>query len=65
MPLKPGQHLWMLVGGVVIHDGVDNLAGGNLRLDGVEKADALRLAQFAPEGNPKSDSYVRFDPLEA
>ena len=44
MPLKPGQHLWVFVGGVVINNGVDDLAGRNLRLNGVEEADELLMA---------------------
>jgi len=34
MPLKPGQHSRVLVGGIVIDNGVDDLAGWNLGLDG-------------------------------
>ena len=34
----------MLVGGVVVEDGVDDLAGGNLALDGVQEADELLMA---------------------
>ncbi|PWU02811.1 MAG: hypothetical protein C5B53_01230, partial [Candidatus Melainabacteria bacterium] len=33
-------------------------------LEGNSGAHAPRLARFAMEGNPKSDSYVRFEPLE-
>lgn len=44
MPLKPGQHLRVFVGGVVIDNCVDDLAGWNLRLDGVEEADELLVA---------------------
>jgi hypothetical protein len=39
MSAQPAQHLGMLVGGVVIQDHVDHLAGGDLTLDGVEEAD--------------------------
>ena len=35
--------LGMLVGGVVVDDGVDQLAGRDLRLDGVEEADELLM----------------------
>ena len=34
----------MLVGGVIVEDDVDGLAGGNLALDGVEEADELLMA---------------------
>jgi hypothetical protein len=39
MTRKPSPHGGMLVGGVIVEDGVDRLAGGNLALDGVEEAD--------------------------
>ena len=35
------HNLWMLVGGVVVHDGMDQLACGHLGLDGIEEADEL------------------------
>src|SRR3954452_1001516 len=38
---EPGQHLGLLVGGVVVEDDVDDLAGRDRRLDGVEEADEL------------------------
>lgn len=38
---EPGADLGMLVGGVVVDDGMDELAGRHLRLDGVEEADEL------------------------
>ena len=38
---EPGFDLGMLVGGVVVEDGVDQLAGRDLALDGVEEADEL------------------------
>jgi len=34
---EPRQHLGVVVGGVVVHDGVDQLAGRDRRLDGVEE----------------------------
>ena len=34
---------WVLVDGVVVEDGVDDLAGRDLRLDGVEEADELLM----------------------
>jgi hypothetical protein len=36
---QPFDHLGMLVGGVVVEDGVDGLAGRDLALDGVQGAD--------------------------
>ena len=41
MSLQPGPHLWVFVGGVVVQDGVDQLAGRDVALDGVEEADEL------------------------
>ena len=34
---QPSQHFGVLVGGVVVEDGVDRLVGGNRALDSVEK----------------------------
>ena len=39
--MEPGQHLRLLVGGVVVEDDVDDLAGRHGRLDGGEEADEL------------------------
>jgi len=36
MAAQPGDHLGVLVGGVVVEDGVDGLARRDLALDGVE-----------------------------
>jgi hypothetical protein len=41
---KPGAHLGMFVGAVVVDDGVDGLSFWHLRLDGVEEADELLMA---------------------
>ena len=41
---EPGTDLGMLVGGVVVDNGMDQLAGRHLRLDGVEEADELLMA---------------------
>ena len=41
MAVEPGAHLRVLVGGVVVEDDVDDLAGRHLGLDGVEEADEL------------------------
>src|ERR1022692_891536 len=41
MPGQPLAHLRMLVGCVVVDDGVDRLSRRHLRLDGVEEADEL------------------------
>src|SRR5579863_5518835 len=44
MPLKPLADLGVLVGGVVVEDDVDSLAGGHLRFDQIEKADEFLVA---------------------
>src|SRR5215217_3284290 len=44
MPLQPGQHLGVLVRAVVVEDGMDELAGRDRRLDGVEEAQELLVA---------------------
>ena len=44
MAAEPGAGLGMLVNGVVVEDGVDHLAGGDLGLDGVQEADELLMA---------------------
>ena len=41
---QPFTHLGMLVGGIVVDDGMDILACGDLRVDGVEEADELLVA---------------------
>jgi hypothetical protein len=43
MARKPLPHGGMLVGGVVVEDRVDRLAGGNFALDGVEETDELLM----------------------
>ena len=43
VPVEPGADLGMLVGGVVVEDDVDHLAGRHLGLDRVQEAHALRL----------------------
>jgi hypothetical protein len=41
VPGKPGTYFAMLVDGVVVEDGVDQLAGGHHRLDPVEETNEL------------------------
>ena len=41
---EPGAHPRVLVSGIVIADRMDELAGRNCRLDGVEEADELLMA---------------------
>jgi hypothetical protein len=44
MARQLAHHFGMLVGGVVVEDHVDQLAGGDLALDGIEEADELDVA---------------------
>ena len=41
---QPFAHLGMLVGGIIVDDGVDILGSGDLRVDGAEEADELLVA---------------------
>jgi hypothetical protein len=43
MALQPSQHLGRFVGGVVVKHRVDHLAGWDLALDGVEKANEFDM----------------------
>src|SRR6201999_96088 len=43
MPGQPSPYLWMLVGSVVVGDGMDQLAGRDGRFDGIEEADELLM----------------------
>ena len=44
MAFEPSPNIGMLVGGVVVDDGVDRLARGNLLLDDIEEANKLLMA---------------------
>src|SRR6516225_1925983 len=46
MPRQPCADLGMLVGGVVVGDGMDQLAGWHGGLDGAEEADELLVAML-------------------
>ena len=41
MTLEPGHDLGVLVSTIVVEDGMDHLAGGDITLDGVKKTDEL------------------------
>ena len=43
MPVQPLTDLWVLVRRVIVEDDTNRLAGGNLRLDGVEEANELLM----------------------
>ena len=43
---QPFDDVGMLVGGVIVDDGVDDLAGGNRSLDGVEETDEFLMAML-------------------
>jgi hypothetical protein len=44
MASKPSKHLGVLVGGIVVENGVDQLAGRHGRLDPVQKPDEFLVA---------------------
>ena len=44
VPLQPGADLRMLVGGVVVGNGLDQFAGRHGGLDGIEEADELLMS---------------------
>ena len=41
--IEPGQHLRVLVSGIIVENGVDDLARRHLRFDGVEEADEFLM----------------------
>ena len=43
MPYQPSTHFGMVVGGIVVDDGMDRLSQRHLGLDGVEEADELLM----------------------
>ncbi len=43
MAIEPGANLGVLVSGIVVEDHVDDLAGGDLALEGVEEADEFLM----------------------
>lgn len=44
VPVEPTAHLGVLMGSIVVEDDVHGLVGGNLGVDGIEKADELLMA---------------------
>ena len=59
MPIEPLAHLGMLVGGIIIGDGMDQLTCWHRRLDGVEETNELLMPvprQNAPITLPSSTS---------
>ena len=44
MPGEPGAHLGVLLGGVIVEDDVDDLAGRDFGFNGIEKTDELLMA---------------------
>jgi hypothetical protein len=44
MALEPSANIGMLMGGVIVDDGVDRLSYGNLFLDDIEETDELLMA---------------------
>ena len=46
MPRQPLAHLWVLVGRIIVDDGMDHFPPGDLLLDRVEEADELLVAMM-------------------
>ena len=44
MTLKPSQHFWMFMGGIIVDNGMDDFSGRNLGFDGVQEADEFLVA---------------------
>src|SRR5580698_8302927 len=44
MAFEPSANIGMLMGGVIVDDGVDRLSNGNLLLDDIEEANELLMA---------------------
>jgi len=69
--LEPLAHLGVLVSGIIVEDHMHELAGGNLRLDGVEEADKFLMAvtlhvaanHFAVEHVERSEQRGRSVPF--
>ena len=57
---EPGFDLGMLVGGVIVEDGVDHFAGRDGALDAVEKADEF-LMGMALHAAPMHDAVERVE----
>jgi hypothetical protein len=44
MPVEPAANLWVLVGSIVVENDMDDLAGRDVRLNCVEKANELLVS---------------------
>jgi hypothetical protein len=55
VPVEPGADLGMLVGGVVVEDDVDHLAGRHLGLDRVQEAHDGGALRVAADDGPVED----------
>jgi hypothetical protein len=60
MAAQPSDHLGVLVGGVVVEDGVDGLARWDLALDDIEEADEL-LMPVALHASPDDLAFQHVD----
>ena len=45
MTRQPGQHFWVLVGGIVVEDDMDRPIGRDLALDSIEEADEFEVGR--------------------
>jgi hypothetical protein len=58
---QPLQHLRVFVGGVVVKDGMDDLAGGNGALDGAEEGDELGVRVLQLEASGQLDRLLGWE----
>ena len=69
MTREPFPHLGLLVRAIVVEDGVNDLTGGNLVLDGVEETDELRMpgtfSLWRPRRSLTMSVFAHFEPPQA
>ena len=58
---QPLQHRWVFLGGVVVEDGMDDLAGGNGALDGAEEGDELGVRVLELEASGQLDRLLGWE----
>jgi hypothetical protein len=55
---QPGRYLGMLVGGIVVEHRMDQLAGRDVALDGIEEADEFAVAVALPSSTLSAANRV-------
>jgi hypothetical protein len=58
---QPLQHLRVFVGGVVVEDGMDDLAGGSGALDGAEEGDELGVRVLELKASGQLDRLLGWE----